>query len=105
MGGWRIRVRAQLKRRKSPGADEVPYEILIDAPEELLGYVHRALNAILTGKEQAPKEWLDGLIRLLYKRGDPAELDSWRPVVLLRAVYKVLTAILTDRLAAIAEKY
>ena len=40
----------KLKRSKSPGADEIPYELLIDAPEELLGYVHRALNAILEGE-------------------------------------------------------
>jgi hypothetical protein len=43
---------------------------------------------------------------LLYKnKGEPTEVRNFRPVVLLSAVYKLLTAVITSRLTGIAEKY
>ena len=96
---------AQLPRCKAPGDDGVVYEFLKDGPDVVLQAVLTAINDLLTKKSKMPAKWKGGLIRLLFKKGDPTECRNFRPVVLLRAVYKLYTAILTDRLTRIAEKY
>ena len=96
---------AQLPRCKAPGDDGIVYEFLKDGPDVILQAVLTAINALLTKKSKMPAKWKGGLIRLLFKKGDPTECRNFRPVVLLRAVYKLYTAILTDRLTRIAEKY
>ena len=95
----------QLARGKAPGDDGVPYEFLKDGPEELLSSVLDAVNALLTRKARMPADWKGGSIRLLFKKGDPSMCKNYRPVVLLRACYKIYTSILTDRLYNIAERH
>ena len=95
----------QLARGKAPGDDGIPYEFLKDGPDELLTSVLEAVNALLTRKARMPEDWKGGSIRLLFKKGDPSLCKNYRPVVLLRACYKIYTSILTDRLYNIAEKH
>ena len=96
---------AQLARGKAPGDDGVPYEFLKDGPDELLTSVLDAVNALLTRTARMPQDWKGGSIRLLFKKGDPSLCKNYRPVVLLRACYKIYTSILTDRLYNIAERH
>ena len=49
--------------------------------------------------------WLGGLIRFLFKKGDPLNIANYRPVCLQDTAYKILTAILTDRLYRLAERH
>ena len=39
------------------------------------------------------------MVKLLFKKGDHRELKNWRPVSLLNADYKILSKILTNRIA------
>ena len=94
----------QLARGKQPGDDGIVYEFLKDGPEELLEIIHQAINSLLTKTTKVPADWKGGMIRLLYKKGDPFLCKNYRPVVLLRAIYKLYTSILTDRLYNIAER-
>jgi membrane-anchored protein YejM (alkaline phosphatase superfamily) len=45
------------------------------------------------------------LIRFLFKKGDPLDATCYRPVCLQDCVYKLLSAILTDRLYRLAERH
>jgi len=98
-----------LGRRKAPGADGIPNEFLIEAPESLLTIILDFVNSLLAVEEEdrimVPSSWKDGLVRSLYKGGSPIKHSNWRPVTLLRTVYKVYSAVLTDRLSRIASTY
>ena len=39
-----------------------------------------------------------GILSLLYKKGDPKNLDNWRPLTLLNQDYKIATKCLAQRL-------
>ena len=94
-----------LPSRKAPGPDGVPYELLKCAPAQLKEVVLECINAILTKQAVPPASWLGGLIRFLFKKGDLLDAANYRPVCLQDCVYKVLSAILTDRLYRLAERY
>jgi hypothetical protein len=89
-----------LGRRKAPGADGIPNEFLTEAPEPLLIIILDFVNSLLAVEEKdritVPSSWKDGLVRSLYKGGSPTKHSNWRPVTLLRTVYKVYSAVLTD---------
>ena len=95
----------QLPCRKAPGPDGIPYELLRCAPESLKEAVLECINEILTKQAHPPASWLGGLIRFLFKKGDPLDAACYRPVCLQDCVYKLLSAILTDRLYRLAERY
>ena len=95
--------------RKAPGSDEIPNEFFRDAPPTLFELILDVINSILADDEEErmpiPKDWKDGLIRRLFKGGCPTLNENWRSVVLLRTCYQVLSAIITDRVAKIAEEH
>ena len=96
---------SQLSRGKAPGEDGFVYEFLKDGPPCLIDAVLEAVNALLTRQAAVPEAWKGGIIRLLYKKGNPMDCCNYRPVVLLNAVYKVYTATVTDRLYRLSEKH
>ena len=96
---------SQLSRGKAPGADGFVYEFLKDGPPPLQEAVLAAVNHLLTKRDSVPEDWKGGIIRLLFKKGCPMECRNFRPVVLLKCVYKVYTSIITDRLYRLSEKY
>ena len=96
---------SKLARGKAAGDDGILYEFLKDGPDELFSSVLDATNGLLTKTISIPDFWKGGLIKLLYKKGDPTLCKNYRPVVLLRACYKLYTSILTDRLYAISERH
>ena len=94
-----------LPRKSAPGDDQLPYELLTDAPAAMKAVIHACLNSLLQGETRPPTSWLGGVVRFLFKRGDLADPSNYRPVCLQETVYKLLTAILTDRLYRLAERY
>ena len=48
--------------------------------------------------EAIPTETSTGVITLLFKKGDPAEIANYRPITLLNSLYKTFTRILASRL-------
>jgi hypothetical protein len=93
---WQVN---QLRRGGAPGPDEVPYELLAAAPEAMKSALLESVNTILADGRPPPLEWLGGLVRFLHKPGgNPLDPGSYRPVCLLNTTYKVLAAIVNDRL-------
>ena len=96
----------QLPNRKAPGPDEIPYEMWKSAPDSLRRALIDCINAILEGETAPPESWLGGRVRFLFKhKGELTEPRNYRPVCLQDTAYKILTAILTDRLYRLAERY
>ena len=94
-----------LPSHKAPGPDGIPYECFKYGPPCVRDVVLEAVNTILSNGQLMPTDWKGGLIRYLHKKGDKSSLDNYRPICLQDAVYKVLSAVLTDRLYRISEKY
>ena len=45
-----------------------------------------------------PKAWSLISIKMLYKKGNPADLNNYRPIALINVIEKVFTQILAERL-------
>ena len=95
-----------LRTGRAPGPDQSPNELLIFGPEVQRQSLYECINAILAEGKAPPAEWLGGLVRFLPKPGgNPLVSSSYRPVCLQAAVYKVLSAIITDRLYRLSERH
>jgi hypothetical protein len=80
----------------------MPFEFLRYAPRSMKETVWTCINSILTGEAPPPWSWMGGLICFLLKKED---VSGYRPVCLLDTVYKVLSAIITDRLYRLSERH
>jgi hypothetical protein len=67
--------------------------------------IRACVNSILTGEAPPPRSWIGGLICFLLKKEDVLHTAGYRPVYLLDTVYKILSAIVTDRLYRLAERH
>jgi hypothetical protein len=95
----------QLPNNRAPGPDGLPYELIKEAPDSLKNIILTCINTILTGNARPPQSWLGGLVRFLLKKEEVTVISGYRPVCLLDTVYKLLSAVLTDRLYRLAERH
>ena len=54
--------------------------------------------------ELPPQEWLNGLLKILAKKGDLSLPGNYRGIMLLECAYKIISILLLNRLQPIAEK-
>ena len=80
-------------------------ELVRHAPEEFKETILLCLNRILVEGAALPASWKGGLIRFLFKKGDVQDIACYRPVCLLDTIYKILSAVLTDRLYRLCERH
>jgi exonuclease III len=62
------------------------------------------MNSILHGGE-IPQSWLDADVILLYKKGDPKNVDNYRTLTLNSMFYKIFTRIITVRIQMYCEEH
>ncbi|CAK8678480.1 unnamed protein product [Clavelina lepadiformis] len=86
-----------LANGKSPGPDGLSGEfyktcwnIIGDKMSEIFKHWFK--------EKKIPKEIKKGAITLIYKKGDDADLDNYRPITLLNLDYKIYTKILANRI-------
>ena len=94
----------KLKRRKTPGPDGIPIEFLKEMDDEALERVRALLNN-WWGSEHIPEDVLRARVVLIFKKGDKEDLANYRPISLLNTIYKVLAAIVQDRIATKLDKF
>jgi len=61
------------------------------------------LISLIWNKEQLPKEWLQGIIYPIYKKGERTICSNYRPITLLNIAYKTFAITLNNRLTRIIE--
>jgi antitoxin component of RelBE/YafQ-DinJ toxin-antitoxin module len=86
-----------LKSNKASSPDNLPPEIFKNYPHTVANILEPLLKKIWE-LGQIPKEWKQGLIIKLPKKGDLTECCNWRGITLLNIISKVLATIIYDRL-------
>lgn len=75
-------------QKKSPGPDGLTYEFYLKHFHLMKDDMCRLFNGYLTGSMNPPKDFTDGIVTLIPKRGDLTLLENYRPITLLNADYK-----------------
>ena len=87
-----------LKRKKTPGPDDLPNEILIEATQETKKALLTAFNNINT-TTIIPKQWTQGTIKTLYKgKGQRGMCSNQRGITLSSNMGKVYERLINNRI-------
>ena len=89
-----------LKLNKASGLDDVPSEFwkaVTTAGTPSVKWIVEFCKACWRNK-CVPEAWHTSRVAMLYKKGDPAECDNYRPISLLQIGYKLFAMILLERL-------
>lgn len=89
---------------KSPGADNIPAELLKHGGEELTNYITNICQKIWERKEW-PKEWTQSLIIPLPKKGNSRQCQNHRTISLISHTSKIMLRIILNRLKREAEQH
>ncbi|KAJ6651493.1 hypothetical protein lerEdw1_020910 [Lerista edwardsae] len=99
----RVAIRAG-RSTSAPGADGLPYFFYQRFAALLAEPLADAFNAALQGRERFHDSFYSGLLRFLFKGGDPTLVQNWRPITVTNVDYRLLARILNARLAAVASR-
>ena len=92
----------KLSRDKAPGPDDITADWVKDLNQENRNKLLELINAWWEA-EQLTDEMLEAKVASLYKKGDPDNLENYRPISLLNSFYKVIAMILKGRIEAALE--
>ena len=89
-----------LARGKAPGPDGLPLEVYRAGGRDMAERLHAAYQVLAEPGTSRAKEWrfAEGVVILLHKKGDLADVGNWRPITLLNTAYKVLSKALAAKL-------
>ena len=90
------------KNNKAPGTDNIPAELLKFGSDRLKQWL-KHVSSWMWINEEIPKEWLQGIIWPLHKKGDQLECTNYRGITQLNLAYKPLYNILYTRLLPFVE--
>ncbi|XP_042872713.1 uncharacterized protein LOC122253566 [Penaeus japonicus] len=94
-GGWGW---VRMKKGKAPGPDNITLDLISDADEPIHVRLARLFNKCLK-ESRTPEEWNQAILILLYKKGDPGDMNNHRPISLLGVIHKIFTKVITNRIA------
>jgi hypothetical protein len=90
----------KMGKAKSPGPDLLPaefYQTFLDLVVDPLTNVLNEAHA----RHELPSSTKQGIVKLLYKKGDPRDVRNYRPLTMLNTDYKILTSTLNRRIAKV----
>ena len=93
----------QIKNNKTGGNDGLVGELLKYGGIEM-AYLLEKLYSIIWYEEYVPRQWREGLIVNLFKKGDREDPSNYRGITLLSVVGKVFCKILNNRLVQVLDK-
>lgn len=94
-----------IKNNKAAGTDAIPGELYKSLQEELVPNLCELFNYVYNSGGKIPHSWGEAIIVLILKPGkDPRRADSYRPISLLNADYKIFMSILAGRLVKLMPK-
>ena len=87
------------KCNKSPGVNQIPAE----STKIIRCEIHKLIISIWN-KEELPEEWKESIIVSIYKKGNEADCNNYRGILLLPTTYKILSNIPQSRLTPYAQE-
>ncbi|BFY97740.1 hypothetical protein BsWGS_00780 [Bradybaena similaris] len=87
----------KLRNNKAAGEDDITGEMLKAADDNTLHHLLTFFNEIWQS-ESPPKEWKNGIIIKLTKKGDLTDCNNWRGITLLSIPSKMFCSMLLERL-------
>jgi len=87
----------KLKNNKASGNDGIPSEFYKYAAEKLVVPFGATFNHVFNNGEY-PRQWSEGLINALHKKGDHINPDNYRKITINVAMGKIFDSILNARL-------
>jgi hypothetical protein len=66
----------KLKRRKSPGINQIPAELIKAGGRIIWSEIHKFIISIWN-KQEMPEEWKESVIVLIYKKGDKTDCSIY----------------------------
>jgi len=91
------------KNGKAPGLDGLSIEFYKKTFGCIKHHLLNFINDTIFG-EHLPRKISTGVIKLLFKKGDPRDLKNYRPITLMNVDLKIITKIFTLRLKPILPK-
>lgn len=88
-------------KNTAPGDDKVKYRDLLQADPS--GEALSAIFNICLSHRRIPGNWKNAVTILLHKKGDEDKLENWRPIAIMRTIYKVYMLVWTKRIGDLAE--
>ena len=92
----------KLKKGKSPGADNIPAELLTNAGDISCKLLWKICTEVWN-KGKWPKSWTESLIITIPKKGNLKKCNNYRTISLISHPSKALLQIILSRLKAQAE--
>ena len=92
----------KLKIHKAAGLDSIQVELIKQGGKELKRRIHKLITKIWE-EETLPTEWTEGIICLIYKKGDRMICSNYRPVTLRNVVYKIFSILINNRLSKMVD--
>jgi len=86
-----------MKKWKAAGADNIPAEVLKVDPY-ISADILLPLFQDIWQTETFPKEWKEGIIVKVPKKGDLSQCRNWRGVTLLAVISKILNKVMLERI-------
>jgi hypothetical protein len=93
----------KLKRHKSPGAGQIPAELIKGGGSTIRYEIHKLIVSVVN-KEQLPEVWKESKTLPIYVKCDKTDCSNYRGISLLPTTYKILPNILQSRLTPYAEE-
>ena len=90
----------KLKPGKTPGVDGLPAELYHRLPLNLKRHLAAYLWDVAIGKKDIPPDWAN-LVHPVYKKGDWANGDNWRPIVCATTEGKLIWMLILKRVAPV----
>jgi hypothetical protein len=86
-----------MKNGKAAGSDNIPAEVLKADPYAIADILLPLFQDIWQ-KEKFPKEWKEGIIIKVPKKGDLSHCRNWRGVTLLVVISKIFKNLILERI-------
>ena len=84
------------RNNKSPGDDGIPIIVYKNLNDKMLIQLQDEMNKSLNGKKFIDS-WYNGIITLIFKKGDKKDISNYRPITLLNCDYKLFCKVLSNR--------
>ena len=87
-----------MKNNKAMDSAGLVAEMIKNGGERLLEVLANFFNELLVQGHDPPKDWLMTRLRVLFKKGDAASLENYRPVAVLPILLKLFSKIILERI-------